>query len=220
MLLIEATQKIDILPSFFVEKTSKNRAPVSTRCTFLKIILKLHVILYVKFGLIFSCFFLFFQDTLTWKMKQNVCILQVKLYIIMFCIQKWHTKKVSKKHEKIMKKTVYKPQKWGSRLGETLGFEKASFSIKKENLHFDQEWNCRDPCLPMCFAMNSYDFYTQKKSTFWLHVGSVRGAHVAKTLFFTMNLKHFRGVVFDAKKCRKVGKSSQDGFKSSSHGSR
>ena len=46
-----------------------------------------------------------------------------------------HTKvthqKSTKKHSKIMKKTVCKPQKWGSRLGETLGFEKASFSIKK-----------------------------------------------------------------------------------------
>ena len=53
--------------------------------------------------------------------------------------------------------------------------------------------------------MNSYDLYTQKKSTFWLHFGSVWEAHVAKTLFFTMNLKHFRGVVFDSQKSLKSG---------------
>ena len=53
--------------------------------------------------------------------------------------------------------------------------------------------------------MNSYDFYTQKKSTFWLHFGSIWGAHVAKTLFFTMNLKDFRGVVFDSQKSLKSG---------------
>ena len=50
------------------------------------------------------------------------------------------------------------------------------------------------------FAMNSYDFYTQKKSTCWLHFGSVWGAHVAKTLFFTMNFNDFRGVVFESQK--------------------
>ena len=60
----------------------------------------------------------------------------------------------------------------------------------------------------MCFAMNSYDLYTQKKSTFWLHFGSVWKAHVPKTLFFTMNLKDFKGVVFDSQKWPKQWKPS------------
>ena len=40
-----------------------------------------------------------------------------------------HTKSV-KKPAKIMKKGAYKPQKWCSPQGETVGFEKASF-LKK-----------------------------------------------------------------------------------------
>jgi len=153
--------------SFLVENPSKNRALASTRCTFLKIILKLHVILYGKFGLIFSYFFIVFQDTLTWKLKQNVCILQVKLYIIMFCIQKWHTKKVSKKHEKIMKKTVYKPQKWGSRLGKTLGFEKASFSKKKKKSAF---WTKKSlpSSLPSYVFCNEFVWFLHPKKIHFL----------------------------------------------------
>ena len=124
-------KKMRFCPRFLVEKTSKNRAPVSTRWAFLKIILKMHDIFYVSFGLIVWWFFRFFQDKLAWEMKQMVCILQVKLHIVMFCIQNWHTHtKNVKKHGKIMKKEAYKPQKWCSRLGETLGCEKASFLNK------------------------------------------------------------------------------------------
>ena len=51
-----------------------------------------------------------------------------------------HTKVTHKKSVKTKcknhEKTIYKPQKGGSRLGETLGFEKASFSRKKRKSAF------------------------------------------------------------------------------------
>ena len=69
-------------------------------------------------------------------MKQKVCILQVKLHIVTFCIRNWNTNKVLNKHAKNIKKGPYKPQKWCSRRGETVVFEKASFLRKKTKYAF------------------------------------------------------------------------------------
>ncbi len=47
-------------------------------------------------------------------------------------------------------------------------------------------------------VISGHDFYTPKKCTFWVHLGSIWGPHVPKTLLFTMNFDDFRGVVFEA----------------------
>ena len=64
------------------------------------------------------------------------------------------------------------------------------------------------------FTVNSYDFYTQTKCTFWLHFGSILEPHVPKTIFFTMNFNDFRGVVFESqkwpKRSRRLVKMGQD----------
>ena len=54
----------------------------------------------------------------------------------------------------------------------------------------------RRPCPNPVFAVNSYDFHTQKRIPFWLPFGSIWTPHAPKTQFFTMNFNDFRNVVW------------------------
>ena len=64
-----------------------------------------------------------------------------------------------------------------------LGCEKAVFGQKVEQLDFGTFLRGRAAAQTLFFTMNSYDFYTQTKCTFWLHFDSIWDPDVPKTLF-------------------------------------
>ena len=81
-----------------------------------------------------------------------------------------------------------------------VGFEKAVFFTKTKKLVLRYTKKLSGSCQNPIFYNEFVGSLQSKKSTFWLPFGSVWEAHVPKTIFFTMNLKDFRGVVFDSQK--------------------
>ena len=177
-------------------KPSQNRAPVWEWWRFQEKLLKMLIILQLFFEHVFYWKIKFFQHSLTRVTNRKLCFLQLKLSMFTFHPKIAPRKKTPKNTSKIVKKHVLKPEKWASCRGETLGWEKAVFYKKKEKLDFGPVLRWWLPPRTLFFTMNSHDFYTQKKCTFWVHFGFFWGPHVPKTLLFTRNFIDFRKVVF------------------------
>ena len=180
-------------------KPSQNRAPVLEWWRFQEKALKVSIILQFIFEHVFYGKIKFFQHGLTRVTNRKLCFLQLKLSMFTFYPKIASRKKTPKNTSKMVKKQVLKPEKWASCRGETLGCGKTFFFNKKTKHVF---WPVLRWILPPpnpVFYKEFAWFLHAKKCTFGVHLGSIWGPHVPKTLLFTMNIDDFRKVVFEYK---------------------